>query len=69
MNIEDLRDTWLMFQREHDCSVDRMLCDPELRNKYVHDAAQVTGLEDEYQILWATVGLRKRKKLPTQLRN
>jgi hypothetical protein len=31
MSMTELRDTWLMFQREHRCSVDRMLCNPDLR--------------------------------------
>lgn len=69
MDTQSLRDTWLMFQREHDCSIDRMLCDPQLRNEYVRSASHATGMYDERQILWSTVGLRKRKQLPTRLRD
>ena len=60
-----LRDTWLMFQRDHDrCSVDRMLCFPELRNAFLDAARLATRAEDEGPLLWAVVNLRKQKALP-----
>ncbi|MDZ4687415.1 MAG: hypothetical protein SH850_20275 [Planctomycetaceae bacterium] len=64
MQVEHLRDTWLMYQREHHCSIDRMLCWPQLRNGFLSAARQVVGNEDEGQILWSLVSLRKKKTLP-----
>jgi len=56
-----LRDTWLMFHREHECSVDRMLCSPNLRNAFLSAARAATHLHDEEVVLWKTVNLRKTK--------
>lgn len=68
MNNTALRDTWLMFQREHACSVDRMLCNPSLRAAFVDAARQVAGCDDEQELLWAIVTLRKKKTLPSVLK-
>lgn len=68
MNRTALRDTWLMFQREHGCSVDRMLCDPRLRVEFVAAARTVCERDDEQTILWNTVNLRKNKTLPSVLK-
>lgn len=68
MNLESLRDTWLMFQRDRRCSIDRMLCDPELRREFLQAARPVAGCDDEQQLLWSLVGLRKKKTLPSTLR-
>ncbi len=65
MNLIALRDTWLMFQREHGCSVDRMLCRPELRDEFFAAARTVCDCDDEESILWSTVNLRKKKSLNT----
>lgn len=64
MPTDIIRDTWLMFQREHGCSVDRMLCWPELRNEFLAEARRVVGDLAEGEILWALVSLRKKKTLP-----
>lgn len=58
-----LRDTWLMFQREHPCSIDRMLCSPALREEFLTPARLATGSDDEESILWELMVLRKRKEL------
>ena len=68
MNTDALRDTWLMFQREHNCSVDRMLCNPTLRSDFLAAARQATGVAGEQPLLWSTVALRKRKQLPSRMR-
>ena len=68
MNTDALRDTWLMFQREHDCSIDRMLCNPTLRGEFLTAARQATGVFEEQSLLWSTVALRKRKQLPKRMR-
>jgi len=68
MNLTALRDTWLMFQREHGCSIDRMLCRPVLRQEFLTAARTVCGCDDEEMILWNTVGLRKKKALPSMLK-
>lgn len=68
MNIDALRDTWMMFQREHDCSVDRMLCKPEYRNAFLQSARLVAGMDDEETLLWEVVNLRKKKSLPAVMK-
>ena len=68
MNLIALRDTWLMFQREHDCSVDRMICKPEFRNSFLMAARSVTGIDDEETLLWSIVSLRKNKSLPAVMK-
>lgn len=68
MNLNALRDTWLMFQREHGCSLDRMLCKPQLREAFVVAARLVVDCDDEESILWNTVNLRKKKTLPSVLK-
>jgi hypothetical protein len=68
MNRDALRDTWLMFQREHACSIDRMLCDPALRSEFLSAAAAATGCHNEQDLLWTLVALRKKKTLPSTLR-
>lgn len=68
MNLSAVRDTWLMFQREHGCSVDRMICNPSLRAEFLAAARQVVDCIDEETILWSTVNLRKKKTLPSLLK-
>lgn len=68
MNIDALRDTWLMFQRDHQCSVDRMLCRPEHRNAFLQSARLVAGVDDEEILLWAVVNMRKKKSLPAVMK-
>jgi hypothetical protein len=53
-----------MFQREHGCSLDRMLCNPLLRNQFLAAARLVVPAAGEEQLLWSLVGLRKKKTLP-----
>ncbi len=64
MSDQPLRDLWTMFQREHQCSLDRMLCNPLLRNQLLEAAHVVMPAADEEQILWSLVSLRKKKTLP-----
>jgi hypothetical protein len=64
--MNDLNDAWQMFKKEHKCSVDRMLCNPFLRNEFLATARPVTGIQDEETILWAVVNLRKAKRLATR---
>ncbi len=70
MDKNALLDCWTMFQREHeDVSVDRMVCDPTLRDAFVESA--VSGVADatEEQILWVLMGLRKARHLPKKSGN
>ncbi|MEX1231953.1 MAG: hypothetical protein WEB58_17030 [Planctomycetaceae bacterium] len=64
MTTDPLRDTWLMFQREHGCSVDRMVCTPTLRDAFLEAARMVCPHDTEEKILWSVMGLRKNKALP-----
>lgn len=63
---QSLLDTWLMFQKEHPLSIDRMLCSPEARNAFLASARLATGIKDEKSILWGIVFLRKKKAIPTR---
>jgi len=64
-DINALINLWVMFRNEHnDCSVDKMVCDPELRNELVRAARKATGIEDEKTILSSLMRLRKNSKLP-----
>lgn len=64
MSAGILRDVWLMFKREHNCSIDRMLCSPGLRNEFLAAVRQVVVDADEEDTLWSLVQLRKNKLLP-----
>lgn len=60
MNSDALKDTWVYFQQEHSCSIDKMLCNPALRNEFLAAARLVADCDDEYQILWGWLGFGKR---------
>jgi len=45
-----------------------MLCRPVLRQEFLTAARTVCGCDDEEMILWNTVGLRKKKALPSMLK-
>ena len=62
MDKRALFDCWKMFQREHDISIDRLVCDPQLRQDFVQSAALVCGCFAEQEILWTLMGMRKDKK-------
>lgn len=64
--MTDLLQTWLMFQKEHRISIDRMLCRPEARDAFLASARLATGITDEESILWGIVSLRKKKSIPTK---
>lgn len=62
MDKKSLLENWEMFRREHDgVSVDRMICDPQLRKEFL-DLGEHSGA-DEGKILWSLLSLRKRKEL------
>lgn len=63
MKADALRDTWLMFEREHRCSIDKMLCSPVLREEFLAAARHAAECDDEQAILWELMGLRKKKQL------
>lgn len=63
MKSDALRDTWLMFEREHRCSIDKMLCSPGLRCEFLAAARLAAKCDDEQAILWELMGLRKKKQL------
>ena len=58
-----IRNLWTMFHRNHGCSVDRVVCDPALRNEFLNAARRLCGTDDEYTILWTALNLRKAKAL------
>lgn len=68
MNPTQLRDVWLEFQVLHRCSLDRMLCNPAMRQAFLMAAREATQCEDEEQLLWGLVGMRKNKTLPSVLK-
>lgn len=63
MNQGSLKDTWLAFRKEHQRSIDRMFCSPDLRSAFVASAKVATKSDDEGAILWELMGLRKNKDL------
>jgi hypothetical protein len=63
MDEQALIDCWKMFEREYSVSIDRLLCDPMLRERFVESAAAACQCTDESRILWTLMGLRKQKKL------
>ena len=63
INKSALQDTWTMFRREHECSVDRMVCDPVLRSEFLESVRGICGTDDEFTILWTAMNLRKAKSL------
>lgn len=64
MDKNTLLDCWNMFRREHqNISVDRMICDPILRQAFIDSAGNLFGDASEKKILWTLMGLRKGKKL------
>lgn len=65
INKSIIRDVWTMFQRERGCSVDRIVCDPDLRNEFLDSARGSCGTNDEFTILWTVMSLRKAKSLDT----
>lgn len=69
MNDDSLRDQWLAFQRERNCSIDRMLCDPELRQEFLSAMKLSENCRNhEREILWRLVSFRKRRIMPARLR-
>ncbi|TWU17959.1 hypothetical protein Poly21_01110 [Allorhodopirellula heiligendammensis] len=60
---QPLLDSWIMFQREHTVSVDRMICDPLLRVAFLESLGSIAATHSENEILWALMSLRKRKEL------
>lgn len=65
MDKQLIRMVWIDFQAQHDCSVDQMLCSPQLRNQFLEAARLATQSNDEFQLLWSVVSLRKSKRLPS----
>lgn len=46
------------------CSVDRILCDPNLRNEYLNLVRDRAGERREFDVLQGLSNLRKRSRLP-----
>jgi len=63
MNKQALLDSWKMFRREHDVSVDRMICDPLLRTAFLESLVPIADECCEKEILWTLMSLRKGKEL------
>ena len=59
MNQQSLVDSWKMFQREHDISIDRLVCSPLLRQAFVDQVSPVCGSNDEQSILWVSLSASK----------
>lgn len=52
---------WKLFQREHNISIDRLVCAPELRQAFILSADAACGSSDEEEILWSLLTMRKNK--------
>ena len=64
MNQQALIDSWRMFEKEHGVSVDRMICSPELRKDFLETSE--CDCDNEEEILWSLMRLRKSKRLTKQ---
>jgi hypothetical protein len=63
LNPEVLRGLWQDFRlSQGEPSVDRVLCDPELRDQFLLLAGRAWPEADEKTILTALVGMRKKGK-------
>lgn len=63
MNETKLLDVWRAFSSSRQCSVDRMICNPQLRIDFLAEARRATALDDEEEILWQLMAMRKKKAL------
>ncbi len=54
---------WTMFRREHDVSVDRMICEPTLRIAFLESVKIACPNTSERDVLWMLMSLRKRKEI------
>ena len=59
-----LIDVYQQFVRQHKASLDHILEDPELRNRFLAEVRQLVGNLPEYELLHRLTYLRKQKKLP-----
>lgn len=50
----------------HHCTVDRILCDPELRTEFLGLVRARAGQRREFDVLHGLNNLRKRSRLPRQ---
>ncbi len=69
MDKQALLESWFMFRREHNVSVDRMICDPLLRGTFLESLGPTTDKHSEKELLWALMSLRKRKELSKNISN
>lgn len=64
MDTNSLHEKWIAFRAENRLvSLDRMLCDPVLRHKFLEHCCPGHTHHDEFDILWGLMALRKRKQL------
>lgn len=54
---------WTTFKEIHKCSVDRMVCDPALRRKFLDVVCAQTNISDERHVLWTVMNSRKAKRM------
>ncbi|MDY3563004.1 hypothetical protein R5W23_004487 [Gemmata sp. JC673] len=61
-----LIETYRVMLKSHpvDCSVDRILCDPELRAEFLELVRARVGERREFDVLHGLNNLRKRSRLP-----
>lgn len=59
---------WNTFKAIHNCSVDRMVCDPTLRRKFLDVVRAETNISDERHVLWTVMNSRKAKRLKNSKR-
>ncbi len=63
MNDDALTEVYNRFATAHDCFLDGLLCDPELRNPFLKDIRAKVGDVPEAELLKRLVYLRKRGRL------
>ncbi|PHS02274.1 MAG: hypothetical protein COA78_21560 [Blastopirellula sp.] len=57
-----------IFKQAQLGSIDRMICNPSLREEFLALARPVCHCNDEQNILWGLMGLRKKKAISKAIR-
>lgn len=66
MNDDTLTEIYNRFATAHDCFLDGILCDPDLREPFLKDIRTKVGEAPEGDLLRRLVYLRKRGRLARQ---
>jgi len=63
MNDGVLTEVYHRFANRHDCYLDGILCDPDLRRPFLQEIRRSAGEIEEADVLGRLISLRKRGQL------